>query len=151
MNKKFKKVVATGLAVSSIVTGGMIVKNQVNKREKGPDHTYTIESGDTLYDISNRYYGSGDHYNEIAEYNGIENPDEIKAGDTIKIPNVEEQTSAFASAQDDMRATAEANSTLLSNARENAKELLENYVKTIGDAVGTSYTIEWIYIEDTNQ
>ncbi len=92
MNKKFKKVVATGLAVSSIVTGGMIVKNQVNKREKGPDHTYTIESGDTLYDISNRYYGSGDHYNEIAEYNGIENPDEIKAGDTIKIPNVEEQT-----------------------------------------------------------
>ena len=89
MNKKFKKVVATGLAVSSLVTGGMIVKNHNNKQAKNTDHTYTIESGDTLYDISNRYYGTSDYYDEIASYNNIENPDQIKAGDTIKIPNVQ--------------------------------------------------------------
>ena len=47
-----------------------------------------------------------------------------------------------------MKETAENNRTLMINAQDNAKELLENYVKSIGDSMGVEYTIEWIYLED---
>ena len=84
MNKKFKKMIATGLAVTSVVTvGGGVAKYHHDKK----DQEYTIESGDTLYDISTRHYGSNIYYDDIAEYNHIENPDDIKAGDVIKLPN----------------------------------------------------------------
>lgn len=63
-------------------------------------------------------------------------------------PNASQQTEAFGQAQEDMKATAQSNTALLTNARENAKELLENYVNTISDATGIHYTIEWIYPED---
>ena len=63
-------------------------------------------------------------------------------------PTAAQQTEAFKQAQEEMKATAQANSALLANARENAKELLENYVKTISEATGIQYTIEWIYPED---
>ncbi len=88
MNKKFKKIVATGLAASTIVTGGLAVRNFQKNNKQPKFNEYTIESGDTLFDISNRYYGTGIYYDEIAEYNHIDNPDEIKAGDVIRIPNI---------------------------------------------------------------
>ena len=93
-NSKFKKIVATGLAVTSVVTAASTIKNHQGNREKN-DTRYTIESGDTLYDISNRHYGDGDRYNEIADYNNIENPDYIKAGDTINLPNDKKEDPRF--------------------------------------------------------
>lgn len=79
------------------------------------------------------------------------NEDSFYYDPSAKKPNIEEQTEAFAVAQEEMRASAEANSTLLANARENAKELLENYVKTIGEATGIEYKIEWVYVEDIKE
>lgn len=84
LNNKFKKVVATGLAVGTVLTaGGAIVKNHKENNSK----EYTIQYGDTLYDISNKYYGNGIYYKEIAKYNHIKNSDNIKVGDTIKLPD----------------------------------------------------------------
>ena len=85
MNNKFKKIVATGVAAASLVTAGTVAAKQVQKRHQN-DTTYTIESGDTLTDISKREYGDENHIADIVEYNNIENPDYIKAGDTIKLP-----------------------------------------------------------------
>lgn len=68
-----------------------------------------------------------------------------------KKPSPEEQTEAFKQAQDNMRQTAENNRTLLENARSNAKELLKNYIKSIGDAVGVEYTIVWVDAEDVGK
>lgn len=64
-----------------------------------------------------------------------------------KKPSADEQKEAFRGAQDEMKASAQANYALMANARDNAKELLENYIKTIGDAIGTDYTIEWLYLD----
>ena len=50
-----------------------------------------------------------------------------------------------------MMNAAEKNQTLLANARSNAKELLKNYVKSIGEAVGVEYTIVWKYPEDVGK
>lgn len=65
-----------------------------------------------------------------------------------KKPSPEEQTEAFKQAQQNMIETAENNRTLMINAQDNAKELLENYVESIGDAIGVKYKIEWVYLED---
>jgi putative chitinase len=48
--------------------------------------TYTIKSGDNLWDISVRAYGDGYKWPEIARVNNLENPDLIFAGNTLKLP-----------------------------------------------------------------
>ena len=50
-----------------------------------------------------------------------------------------------------MKATAEKNPALMANAKANAKELLRNYVNSVGEAVGIQYTIEWKDIEDQSK
>ena len=56
----------------------------------------------------------------------------------------EEQTLALAAAQADMEETASKNSTLLSQAKERAKEVIEGYVNNIAELTGASYTIQWV-------
>lgn len=48
--------------------------------------TYTVEPGDTLWAIAERFYGDGNRYLEIAGASGIENPDAINAGQLLTIP-----------------------------------------------------------------
>ena len=68
-----------------------------------------------------------------------------------KKPSPEEQTEAFKQAQSNMRETAEKNPVLMANAKANAKELLRNYVDSVGEAVGIQYTIEWKDIDDPSK
>ncbi len=48
--------------------------------------TYTVESGDTLWAISERFYGDGNRYQEIANASGVANPDLINPGQVLTIP-----------------------------------------------------------------
>ena len=68
-----------------------------------------------------------------------------------KKPSPEEQTEAFKQAQSNMRETAEKNPVLMANAKANAKELLRNYVNSVGEAVGVQYTIEWEDSDDPSK
>ena len=86
-NGKFKSVVAAGLAATTVIGTATAIKLHQNNNKEKNDTRYTIESGDTLYDISDRHYGDPNRYVEIADYNNIENPDYIRAGDSINIPN----------------------------------------------------------------
>lgn len=52
----------------------------------GADQKYTIASGDNLSRISKLFYGSPNKYEKIVQANHIENPDKIRAGETITIP-----------------------------------------------------------------
>ncbi|QNI36473.1 LysM peptidoglycan-binding domain-containing protein [Edaphobacter albus] len=52
----------------------------------GDSQAYTIKSGDNLSKISKLFYGTANKYNEIAQANGIENPDRIQAGQQINVP-----------------------------------------------------------------
>lgn len=53
-----------------------------------PQKTYTIVSGDTLWGIASRFYGSGSQWTKIADANKstIPNPNLIYPGQTIVIP-----------------------------------------------------------------
>ncbi|BBY97626.1 LysM peptidoglycan-binding domain-containing protein [Mycolicibacterium fallax] len=48
--------------------------------------TYTVVSGDTLWAISERFYGDGAKYQRIADASGIANPDLIQPGQVLTIP-----------------------------------------------------------------
>jgi len=54
--------------------------------------TYTVKSGDTLWAIASEMYGSGGKYMKIFEANTniLENPDKIKPGQVLVIPDLEE-------------------------------------------------------------
>lgn len=47
---------------------------------------YTVEEGDYLGYVAERYTGDFDNYPELAEAAGIEDPDEIRPGDQIPLP-----------------------------------------------------------------
>ena len=46
---------------------------------------YKVQSGDTLYNIAKRFYGDGNKYLELADKNGISNPNFILDGQELKI------------------------------------------------------------------
>ena len=52
----------------------------------GAEQPYIIKSGDNLSKVSKLFYGNPNKYNEIAQANGIANPDRIQAGQQINVP-----------------------------------------------------------------
>ena len=48
--------------------------------------SYTVESGDTLWAIAERFYGDGNQFQRIADASGISNPDLIQPGQVLTIP-----------------------------------------------------------------
>ncbi len=48
--------------------------------------TYTVVSGDTLWAISERFYGDCSKYQVIADASGVANPDLIHPGQVLTIP-----------------------------------------------------------------
>lgn len=49
--------------------------------------SHTVQSGDTLWGISKKYYGNGGQYQKIASANGIANPNVIRVGQVLSIPS----------------------------------------------------------------
>lgn len=59
---------------------------QTGKTAEFQDLSITVETGDTFSDIISRELNSLDAWGEIARYNKLESPDNLKPGDTIVIP-----------------------------------------------------------------
>jgi nucleoid-associated protein YgaU len=52
----------------------------------GAEQPYTIKSGDNLSKVSKLFYGNANKYQQIADANGISDPNLIKAGQQINVP-----------------------------------------------------------------
>ena len=61
--------------------------------EGQPPCTYTVQSGDSLFDIAQAYYGDGNQYQGILDANKDQNvtPATLQVGSTIQIPAVQTQ------------------------------------------------------------
>ena len=70
----------------------------------------------------------------------------IVAQNSAKV-EAEHQTEAFKSAKDKLESEAKSNFTLLAAAQQRVQKLLEDYVTNIGNSVGKTYKIKWIYLE----
>lgn len=82
--KQYRKPEVPVLAVS----GGGAQTSRDDGTGAAQERTYTIQSGDTLWGIAKKYYGSGTEYKRLAEANRdqIPNPNLIYPGQTIVIP-----------------------------------------------------------------
>lgn len=61
------------------------VQNKVNELLKPPETVHTVAKGESLWKISEHYFGKGNRYPEIKEANGLTS-DIIKIGQRLKIP-----------------------------------------------------------------
>ncbi len=52
----------------------------------GQEGEYTIQAGDNLSKVSKLFYGNPNKYEAIAKANAMDDPNKIRAGQTIKIP-----------------------------------------------------------------
>jgi len=50
------------------------------------DQMYVVKPGDNLSKISRHFYGDANQYTKIARANNLDNPDQIKTGQQLKIP-----------------------------------------------------------------
>ena len=83
MNKRTKRILSLALA-ATIVSGAHAT---AHAEEVGNYITYTVEDGDTLGKIALKYYGDASYYENIAEYNNMEDANVLSVGQQIKIPS----------------------------------------------------------------
>lgn len=74
----------------------------------------------------------------------------IVAKDSAKV-EAKHQTEAFKSATEKLENEARSNSALLATAQQRVQKLLEDYVENIGNSVGKTYKIKWVYLEGAKQ
>lgn len=70
------------------------VQSSVTSTEEmigGQERTYTIEKGDTLSAVSQRFYGKAKFWRQIFEANQdtLDNPDRIFPGQVIRLPAID--------------------------------------------------------------
>ncbi len=54
-----------------------------------PLKTHVVKSGESLFQITNKYYGTGNLWKQLAKFNGMDNAGTIRVGSSIKIPSKE--------------------------------------------------------------
>ena len=69
------------------IAGCVLVGTMLTAPVAGLAQNYTIQQGDSLKRISQQFYGTSKYYDEIAFLNGIEDPNMIRAGDVIYLPD----------------------------------------------------------------
>lgn len=65
------------------ITSGETVEAEINRK------TYTVEAGDTLWSIAEKFYNSGYYFVNIVQENKIVNPNKIEKGTVLIIPEIE--------------------------------------------------------------
>ncbi len=64
-----------------------VIQKQEVRQSKIERH-YSVEAGDNLWQISEKFYKSGYNWVDIAKANNLANPSDIHVGDNLVIPNV---------------------------------------------------------------
>ena len=64
----------------------LATKTEVTTPEAITGGTYTVEKGDSLWNIAVRAYGDGYKWVEIARENSLEHPDVIHSGNVLTLP-----------------------------------------------------------------
>ena len=106
-------------------------EDQHTTTEKYQTDEYTIQAGDTLSEIAADYPHL--NYQDLADYNNIDNPDYIQAGQVIRIPTLE-QLEAFRTEDN----TSAEEPTQQSAITLEAGESLFSLAQEIGQALGFS-------------
>jgi len=78
------------LVVNYIRDRGFVLKDGGIATNESSLKTHTVAKGETLWSISEKYYGTGYKWVEIAEDNSLQNADQVEVGQTLTLPGTEE-------------------------------------------------------------
>ena len=89
-------IIATALLFTFVKGKGMIESGSTDtapaiNQEKAANKTYEVKSGDNLWGIAEKEYGSGYNWVDIASANKLTDPEIIYEGTKIVIPNVKQR------------------------------------------------------------
>lgn len=97
--------ISIGLGILVVVVVGILIYNFISQRGKTqpqpspqtseeattaarPGVTYKVQSGDTLWSISEKSYGTGFNWTDIAKVNNLAEGDKLEEGQELTIPEV---------------------------------------------------------------
>ena len=94
MDESFKKILT--FAVAGTIVAGVPVSaaaaentnDTVIEETNTEVVTYTVQGGDTLASISQKFYGSKAYYDQLAAYNHLEDANKLSIGQEIQVPVV---------------------------------------------------------------
>ena len=75
----------TAKSIRYSVKGNTMTEQGQTRQTKQPAATYTVQKGDCLWNIAKKQLGDGAKYKEIAQKNGISNPNKIYPGQVLKL------------------------------------------------------------------
>lgn len=91
----FLVIVVVGLLVvnyfRNIDTGETFPTSATTEDKESEQKTYTVAAGDSLWTISEKVYGTGYNWVDIRDANKIENPNDIKEGQKLIIPDIKDE------------------------------------------------------------
>lgn len=82
---RYNEIISLNNLDSTTIYPGQVLKIP-SSESTGNYRTYTVEAGDNLWDIAQRFLGDGTRYNEILSLNGLDSTT-IYPGQILKIPN----------------------------------------------------------------
>lgn len=84
-------IIVVGVLVVNYVrdNGFLLREGGVATNEEETLGTHTVAPGETLWSISEKYYGTGYKWVDIAEANSLQNPGQIEAGQLLSLPQME--------------------------------------------------------------
>jgi nucleoid-associated protein YgaU len=84
--KEYRLISVSSTATALAVTSTASTTTSSTKRQTKTVTSYTVKSGDTLWAIAKKSYGSGSKYTKIATANSLANPNKIYVGQKLVIP-----------------------------------------------------------------
>lgn len=83
--KEWKAAKSIRYSVKSENGGNVLLEQGQERQAKTPAASYTVKKGDCLWSIAKRELGDGTKYKEIAQKNGISDPNKIYPGQVLRL------------------------------------------------------------------
>lgn len=84
--KQYRDYATQNLEIKQNSDGKLTATKQTTRQTtKEPEKTYTVQKGDTLWNIAKKQLGDGSKYKELAALNNISNPNFLSVGQVLKI------------------------------------------------------------------
>lgn len=84
--KQYKEYATQNIEIKQNSDGSTTATKKVARNsDKEIPKTYTVQKGDTLWNIAKKYLGDGSKYKELATLNNITNPNFLTVGQVLKL------------------------------------------------------------------
>jgi nucleoid-associated protein YgaU len=94
----FQKDLITGRRAANVGTTPAAPESNPTRRvaARPTSRQHTVEEGDSLYGLAERYYGDGDRFTELYQANKavLKRPDRLEVGTVLVIPNLPDAPTA---------------------------------------------------------